>query len=194
MGLLKRRRGQYGEIIGFTAAANTSLPPPKTGQPSSQIGPKPVPKQDTTLSNLTGDNHDSTVRCDEVPLRYPPDLSTTERQQAPQKLDGLSLQASQQVLDVWALKIKRGEVRKSRIGLLVALINAQRNGTLHTDSLPPAHPANAPDPEQQQRLRERERWLEQKAQRAWQRDMARLSGLPPDQFQIAGFMVQDGAT
>ena len=210
-GLIKSRPGRYGEVLGLC---------PKTGQFPAQIRPEPVPKQDTTLSNLTQSNHHRTVVGDdysvdkldlpesipvetladasqETPsessraLEYPKSLTPAERQHAPQKLDGLSPQAAQQVLAVWALKIERGEVRKSRIGLLIALVNAQRNGTLNTESLPQTAVAMPPDPLQQQRLRDREAWLEQQAQQGWLRDMAVLSGLTPDQFQPSGFTVKE---
>ena len=208
MELINSRPGRYGEVLGLC---------PKTGGFPAQIRPESVPKRDTTLSNLTLSNHNSTSVGDnlavdkpvetpaetlaETPqvippedsnaLDYPASLTPDERRQAPQKLDGLSPQAAQQVLAVWVLKIERGEVRKSRIGLLIALVNAQRNGTLNTESLPQSPAAKPTDPLQQQRLHDREAWLEQQAQQGWLRDMARLSGLPPDQFQQPGFTVKE---
>ena len=223
LGLLQSRPGHYGEILSFSPPTPPPFRPetvqsaPETGQPDARIGPETVPKQDTTLSNLTQNNHDSTVggevasvmsarsvevvdgaeKLPELPdsgLSYPPDLSPFEREKAPRHLDGLTPAAAQQVLDIWALKISRGEVRKSRLGLLAALAKAQRSGQLHTDALLTSHPSHLTDPQQQQRLQEREQWLEQQAQQGWLRDMASLSGLPPDQFQAAGFTVPGGAT
>ena len=209
LGLIVSQPGRYGEVLGFPQH-------PKTGQSTARIGTESVPKQDTTLSNLTQRNHDSTVgneivsvmpasaaevaddseKSEELPdgeLNYPSDLSVFEREKAPQHLDGLTPSAAQQVLDVWVLKISRGEVRKSRLGLLAALVKAQHRGQLHTDGLPQSSPSRIADPQQQQRLQEREQWLEQQAQQGWLRDMARLGGLPPDQFQTNSFTVQGGA-
>lgn len=207
LGLIVSQPGRYGEVLGFPQH-------PETGQSDSRIRPEPVPKQDTTLSNLTQGNHNSTVgdvevsvlpacaaeggdaseKSDPLPdceLNYPPDLSAFEREKAPQHLDGLTLLAAQQVLDVWALKISRGEVRKSRLGLLAALVKAQRSGQLHTDGLPKPYLSCRADPQQSQRLQEREQWLEQQAQQGWLRDMARLGGLPPDQ-RVCGFYAAGG--
>lgn len=198
-GLISSRPGQYGEILRLQTL-------PKTGQTVSQIGPETVPKQDTTRSHLTNSYHNNAVvvaepvvevaaepALDKVPvvpeavpddppaaLHYPPELSATERQQAPPQLDGLTPQAAQRVLDVWALKIRRGEVRKSRIGLLIALVKAQRTGTLYTGDLSAANPLpTPPDPQQQAR----EQWLEQQAQQGWLRDMAQLSGQSTEQLR-----------
>lgn len=201
-GIIISRPGQYGEILRLHTA-------PKTGHTLSQIGPESLPKQDTTLSNLTQSNHNNVVvvpepvaeaapepeqtTADDPPaaLCYPPGLSAAERRQAPAQLDGLSPQAAQQVLDVWALKIARGEVRKSRIGLLIALVKAQRQGTLHTGDLPVTGSAALPtDPQQQQRQQARDDWLEQQARQGWLRDMARLSGQPPD--QLRGYLPAGG--
>ncbi len=208
LGLIVSEPGRYGEVLGFPQH-------PKTGQPAARVGPESGPKQDITLSNLTQCNHNSTVGDEVVSvmpasttevtadpektvvlpdceLNYPPDLSTFEREKAPQHLDGLTPSAAQQVLDVWALKISRGEVRKSRLGLLAALVKAQRSGQLHTDGLPQSCTSLTADPQQQQRLQEREQWLEQQAQQGWLRDMAQLGGLPPDQL-VCGFHAAGGA-
>lgn len=182
-------------------APETGQKPPKTGQPCAQIGRKPVPKQDTTSNNLTVNNHYTVVAVDEPTtviepgaLHYPPELSAAERQQAPASLDGLNPQAAQQVLDVWAHKIRQGEVRKSRMGLLIALVKAQRQGALDTRCLGTRHPASpAPDdPVAQQQQQAREHWLEQQAQQAWLRDMQHF-GVSVTDLQPPAFCPSGGA-
>ena len=206
LGLLHSRPGQYGDILSCSvappvpaapaenrASSSPPIPPPlvpktgqsapETGETPAQIGIKPRPKQDTTRNHLTDKDHHNVAEvrvADATVLRYPPDLSSSERQQAPACLDGLSPAAAQQVLAVWDCKIRQGEVRKSRIGLLVALVKAQRQGNLDTRCLSreatthtPPNPStptrtDALSPQQRQA---REHWLEQQAQQAWLRDM-----------------------
>ena len=83
-----------------------------------------VSQVDDSISGITS-NHG----LSQVALRYPDELSTEERAQAPSKLDGLHPVVAQEVLDVLAAKIAHGEVKKSTIGLLVWLANSARSGT-----------------------------------------------------------------
>ena len=222
LGLLHSRPGHYGEILAFASppipppsAPGTGQSVPETGGSLSRNRPESVPKQDITLSNLTQSNPDSTVGSEadhglaKAPvavagepestavvtasgLQYPPQLSGTERAKAPRQLDGLTPQAAQQVLDVWACKIRNGEVRQSRMGLLVALVKAQRRNQLDTRCLSSRHPASPPpeNPRVQQQRLAREHWLEQQAQQAWLRDMqhfgVELSVLQPPGRCLAG--------
>lgn len=192
MGLLCRQPGQFGDRLSFPETGHGR---PETGIKPAQIRPDVRPKRDTTVSNLTvskpdnGQGDASTVTSDppeEPPaaLDYPPELLPAEREQAAQQLDGLSPQAAQQVLAVWGHKIRSGEVRKSRLGLLIALVKASRAGQLNTDCLPRRHPATPPpdEPGVERQKQQREHWLEQQAHRGWLRDMARLSGLRPEQL------------
>lgn len=173
---------------------------PKTGQPVAQIGTDSLPKQDITRNNLTSDNHytvhaaaESVLDADAATLQYPSELSAREREQAPVCLDGLSPQAAQQVLDVWAYKIRHGEVRKSRIGFLLALIKAQRQGSLDTRCLQLSHPASPPDPASRQQLQARELWLEQQAQQAWLRDMQHF-GITVNDLSLPARYASGGGT
>ena len=226
MGLLTRSEGFYGEVLGFPAMLGQCqpaplpppLPTPDLGAAVSQFGRDPVPKQDTTVSNLTLSNHDNdnsnhsrggfpasdsqtlqppasavpevaappsppvppptlpaeTALLDAQALEYPDTLSPEERRVAATHLDGLSPQSAQDVLDVLAAMDARGEVRKSRIGLLFALVKAQRQGVLDVS------PAV-----QWRQQRERQRAapvqqvvLERAGELAWLRQLAALQGLP----------------
>lgn len=217
MGLLTRSEGHYGEVLGFPAMLGqrqpVSLPAPDLGADLSQFGRDPVPKQDTTLCNLTHSNHDNdnhsrcgfptpdsqtlqptagtaaavadpasptpplpagTALLDAQALEYPDTLSPEERRVAATHLDGLSPQSAQEVLDVLAAMDARSEVRKSRIGLLIALVKAQRQGVL--DVSPAVQ-------WRQQRERQRaapvqQAVLERAGELAWLRQLAALQGLP----------------
>jgi hypothetical protein len=107
-------------------------------------------------------------------LEYPDTLSPEERRVAATHLDGLSPQSAQEVLDVLAAMDARSEVRKSRIGLLIALVKAQRQGVL--DVSPAVQ-------WRQQRERQRaapvqQAVLERAGELAWLRQLAALQGLP----------------
>lgn len=217
MGLLTRSQGRYGEVLGFPTllmqCQPVPLPAPDLGADLSQFGRDPVPKQDTTLCNLTHSNHDNdnhsrcgfptpdsqtlqppanavpavadpasptqplpagTALLDAQALEYPDTLSPEERRVAAAHLDGLSPQSAQDVLDVLAAMDARGEVRKSRIGLLFALVKAQRQGVL--DVSPAVQ-------WRQQRERQRaepvqQAVLERAGELAWLRQLADLQGLP----------------
>lgn len=212
MGLLTRSEGRYGEVLGFPAKLEpyqpVPLPAPDLGADLSQFGRNPVPKQDTTVSNLTHSNHDNDnhSRCgfptsdsqtlqppanavvpavadsasptqpllDAQELEYPDTLSPEERRVAATHLDGFSPQSAQDVLDVLAAMDARSEVRKSRIGLLFALVKAQRQGVL--DVSPAVQ-------WRQQRERQRaapvqQAVLERAGELAWLRQLAALQGLP----------------
>lgn len=208
MGLLTRSAGRYGEVLGFPALLGqcqpATLSAPDLGAEVSQFGRDPVPKQDTTLRNLTHSNQDNhsrrafpltddpplpapvsivpaapsvpaaTALLDAQVLEYPTSLSPEERRVAATHLDGLSPQSAQDVLDVLAAMDARGEVRKSRIGLLLALTKAQRQGVL--DVSPAVQ-------WRQQRERQRaapvqQAGLERAGELAWLRQLAALQGLP----------------
>ena len=217
MGLLTRSEGHYGEVLGFPAMLGqrqpVPLPAPDLGADLSQFGRDPVPKQDTTLCNLTHSNHDNdnhsrcgfptpdsqtlqptagtaaavadpasptpplpvgTALLDAQALEYPDTLSPEERWVAAAHLDGLSPQGAQEVLEVLAAMDARSEVRKSRIGLLIALVKAQRQGVL--DVSPAVQ-------WRQQRERQRaapvqQAVLERAGELAWLRQLAALQGLP----------------
>jgi phage replication O-like protein O len=221
MGLLTRSAGRYGEVLGFPALLGQCQPDPPLapalGADLSQFGRDPVPKQDTTLRNLTPSNQDNnnhsrrgspladcqpcsppdspppdsaapaappsppapalpvaTAVLDTQALEYPASLSPEERRVVATHLDGLSPQGAQDVLDVLAAMDARGEVRKSRIGLLFALVKAQRQGVL--DVSPAVQ-------WRQQRERQRaapvqQAGLERAGELAWVRQLAALQGLP----------------
>ena len=217
MGLLTRSEGHYGEVLGFPAMLGqrqpVPLPAPDLGADLSQFGRDPVPKQDTTLCNLTHSNHDNdnhsrcgfptpdsqtlqptagtaaavadpasptpplpagTALLDAQALEYPDTFSPEERRVAVTHLDGLSPQSAQEVLEVLAAMDARSEVRKSRIGLLIALVKAQRQGVL--DVSPAVQ-------WRQQRERQRaapvqQAVLERAGELAWLRQLAALQGLP----------------
>ena len=220
MGLLTRSEGYYGEVLGFPILLGQCQPvplrEPDLGGDLSQFGRDPVPKQDTTLCNLTlsnpdNDNHSrcgfpapdsqtlqppvgtapavadppsppvplpslpaGTALLDAQALEYPAMLSPDERRVAATHLDGLSPQSAQDVLDVLAAMDARGEVRKSRIGLLFSLVKAQRQGVL--DVSPAVQ-------WRQQRERQRaepvqQAVLERAGELAWLRQVAALQGLP----------------
>ena len=217
MGLLTRSQGRYGEVLGFPSMLGqcqpVPLPAPDLGADLSQFGRDPVPKQDTTLCNLTHSNHDNdnhsrcgfptpdsqtsqptagtaaavadpasptpplpvgTALLDAQALEYPDTLSPEERWVAAAHLDGLSPQGAQEVLEVLAAMDARSEVRKSHIGLLIALVKAQRQGVL--DVSPAVQ-------WRQQRERQRaapvqQAVLERAGDLAWLRQLAALQGLP----------------
>lgn len=221
MGLLVSEPGRFGEVMGFPAllgqgqpeAPSAPLPAPDLGAEVSQFGRDPVPKQDTTLRNLTHSNQDNdnhsrrdspladdpplpapgsivpaapsfpppapsvpaaTALLDAQVLEYPTSLSPEECRVAATHLDGLSPQSAQDVLDVLAAMEARGEVRKSRIGLLLALTKAQRQGVL--DVSPAVQ-------WRQQRERQRaapvqQAGLERAGEVAWLKQVAALQGLP----------------
>lgn len=156
---------------------------PNSGGQRARFRREARPKQATTLSNLTQVNHtlpqDSASPPDAKPdsasacLPYPPDLSPQERQQAAVKLDGLQPDKARQVLRIWQLKIERGEVKKSRLGLLHALVQAARQGTLDTRLLEEQHTQW----QRQVQWQQRESWIERQTQVRWLKEMASLQSL-----------------
>lgn len=224
MGLLTRAEGRYGEVLGFPvrlelcqlATLSAPLPAPDLGAAVSQFGRDPVPKQDTTVSNLTHSNPDNdnhrpggfpaaadaalppladpapavaappappisppalpaeTALLDAQALEYPALLSPDERRVAATHLDGLSPHSAQDVLDVLAAMDARGEVRKSRLGLLFALVKAQRQGVLDVS------PALAWRQQctRQQAAPVQQAVLERAGELAWLQQVAALQGLP----------------
>jgi len=115
-----------------------------------------------------------TALLDAQALEYPAMLSPDERRVAATHLDGLSPQSAQDVLDVLAAMDARGEVRKSRIGLLFALVKAQRQGVLDVS------PALAwrQQRERQQAAPVQQAVMERAGELAWLRQLAALQGLP----------------
>lgn len=204
IGLLNRAEGRYGEVLGFPALLGThpprsqrepvlgtepAPPLPVLGAESAQIGRDPVPKQDTTLRNQTDSNHDNDnsgrgenpcpaemLVLDAQALEYPACLGVEERRLAATHLDGLSPQGAQDVLDVLAVMDARGEVRKSRMGLLFALVKAQRQGVL--DAAPAIQWRQ--QREKQRALPGQQDRLESAGERAWVQQLAALQGLPVD--------------
>lgn len=111
---------------------------------------------------------------DEQALEYPACLVVEERRQAATHLDGLSPQGAQDVLDVLAVMDARGEVRKSRMGLLFALVKAQRQGLLDVS---PAIQWRQ-QRERQRALPLQQDRLESAGEWAWVQQLAELQGLP----------------
>lgn len=111
---------------------------------------------------------------DEQELQYPACLGVEERRQAATHLDGLSPQGAQDVLDVLAAMDARGEVRKSRMGLLFALVKAQRQGLLDVS---PAIQWRQ-QRERQRALPLQQGRLESAGEWAWVQQLAELQGLP----------------
>lgn len=148
---------------GFPASDSQTLQSPASAVPAvadPASPPQPLPA--------------GTALLDAQALEYPAMLSPEERRVAATHLDGLSPQSAQEVLDVLAAMDARGEVRKSRIGLLIALVKAQRQWVL--DVSPAVQ-------WRQQRERQcaapvQQAVLERAGELAWLRQLAALQGLP----------------
>ena len=208
---------------------------PDLGVPASQFRPETVPKQDTTLSNLTQSNHNnskpalpspptavlptasvdsagvdggklfgagvevsatdsglhrssaSSYRsfatdsgCAELPalageLEWPAGLDAGMRQDMTGLLCGLAVQTAQSVLDVLAMGLEAGKVRKP-LAYLRVLVRSAHNGELVTT-----------EAQAWREKRSRERAvqvptsvLERAGELAWIQQLADLQGLPVD--------------
>lgn len=205
MTALEKGTAQVGEseteTVADTPKKSVSTPPNSGGQ-RARFRREARPKRATTLSNPTQVNHTLPQDSDldggahekvspqsehdaaSSPLPYPPDLSPQERQQAAVKLDGLQPAQAQQVVRIWQLKIERGEVRKSRLGLLHALVQAARQGTLDTRLLEEQQTQH----QRQVQWQQRESWIERQTQARWLKEMANLQSLsvPEVKQMLAG--------
>lgn len=68
-------------------------------------------------------------------LVYPDSLNLVEKEFAEKLMQGIDKKTAQDVLDVLDLKIKNNEVKKSKTGLLVALLKAAKNNCLDNTEL-----------------------------------------------------------
>jgi phage replication O-like protein O len=224
------------EVVEEVLHEKLSSPsPPDLGVPASQFGRESVPKQDTSLSNLTQSNHDnskpalpspqtavlptaslgrvgvdgvalfgagvgvsatdsglsrpsvSSCRssatdsgCAGLPalageLEWPAGLEAGMRQDMAGLLCGLAVQTAQSVLDVLAMGLEAGKVRKP-LAYLRVLVRSAHNGELVTT-----------EAQAWRERRSRERALqvptsvfERAGELAWIQQLADLQGLPVD--------------
>ncbi|MBO0611504.1 replication protein [Thiothrix fructosivorans] len=160
---------------------NNSTAPLPCPQPSSLIDP-PVGGLGVTGISVVAGNTDLSATDSGCPasrlsggLEWPDGLVAGMRQEMASLLCGLAAQTAQAVLDVLAMGLEAGKVRKP-LAYLRVLVRAARNGELVT--------AEA-QVWREQRLRERTSQvspvaLERAGELAWIQQLANLQGLPVD--------------
>ena len=228
MGVLVSAPGHYGERLGFKVVQNknsASSPPSKATHPEqkpptvapdlgatdsqfrppidSQSGPKPVPKQDTILSEPIVSNHNSYAAVESSPantdaenppppaathptttdtaLEWPPGLAACLRQEITGLLCGLESTTAQSVLDILAMGLEAGSVRKP-VGYVRTLVQSARKGELVAAEAQAWRQQRQQQHRQALQVQAQVQARERAGEQAWLQQMAHLRGLSVEQM------------
>ena len=169
----------------------------------SQSGPEPVPKQDTILSKPIVSNHNSYATAESSPqkidvenppppaatcptttetaLEWPPGLATCLRQEITSLLCGLQSTTAQSVLDILAMGLEAGSVRKP-VGYVRTLVQSARKGELVTAEAQAWRQQRQQQHRQALQVQAQVQARERAGEQAWLQQMAHLRGLSVEQM------------
>ena len=164
----------------------------------SQSGPEPVPKQDTILSKPIVSNHNSYAAAESSPqktdvenpspptttdtaLEWPSGLATCLRQEITGLLCGLESTTAQSVLDILAMGLEAGSVRKP-VGYVRTLVQSARKGELVTAEAQAWRQQRQQQHRQALKIQAQVQARERAGEQAWLQQMAQLRGLSVEQM------------
>ena len=169
----------------------------------SQSGPEPVPKQYTILSKPIVSNHNSYATAESSPqkidvenppppaatcptttetaLEWPPGLATCLRQEITSLLCGLQSTTAQSVLDILAMGLEAGSVRKP-VGYVRTLVQSARKGELVAAEAQAWRQQRQQQHRQALQVQAQVQARERAGEQAWLQQMAHLRGLSVEQM------------
>ena len=172
-------------------------------QTDAQIGPEAVPKQDTILSKPIVSNHNSYAAVESSPantdaenppppaathptttetaLEWPPDLAACLRHEITGLLCGLQSTTAQSVLDILAMGLEAGSVRKP-VGYVRTLVQSARKGGLVTAEAQAWRQQRQQQHRQALQVQAQVQARERAGEQAWLQQMAHLRGLSVEQM------------
>ena len=191
---------QKSPIVAPDLGATDSQFRPQT---DAQNGPEAVPKQDTILSKPIVSNHNSYATAESSPqktdvenpsppavthpttaetaLEWPPDLAACLRQEITGLLGGLQSTIAQSVLDILAMGLEAGSVRKP-IGYVRTLVQSARKGELVTAEAQAWRQQRQQQHRQALQVQAQVQARERAGEQAWLQQMAHLRGLSVEQM------------
>ena len=172
-------------------------------QTDAQNGPEPVPKQDTILSKPIVSNHNSYAAVESSPqktdvenpsppaatcpttadtaLEWPSGLAACLRQEITGLLCGLESTTAQSVLDILAMGLEAGSVRKP-VGYVRTLVQSARKGELVTAEAQAWRQQRQQQHRQALKVQAQVQARERAGEQAWLQQMAHLRGLSVEQM------------
>ena len=172
-------------------------------QTDAQSGPEAVPKQDTILSKPIVSNHNSYAAVESSPantdaenppppaatcpttinsaLEWPPGLAACLRQEITGLLCGLESTTAQSVLDILAMGLEAGSVRKP-VGYVRTLVQSARKGELVTAEAQAWRQQRQQQHRQALQVQAQVQARERAGEQAWLQQMAQLRGLSVEQM------------
>ena len=170
-------------------------------QTDSRIGPEAVPKQDTILSKPIVSNHNSYATAESSPqkidaenpppppcpttadtaLEWPPGLAACLRHEITGLLCGLESTTAQSVLDILAMGLEAGSVRKP-VGYVRTLVQSARKGELVTAEAQAWRQQRQQQHRQALKVQAQVQARERAGEQAWLQQMAHLRGLSVEQM------------
>jgi len=150
LNVLTKRPGQFGQLLSVNQDYASWCWPEDVTETVTELLPKQYAACDrnstaaVTETVHTINNHQKTItnkplqkRSGRACLIFPKAMSAVEQQQADGLFAGISDADAQSILDVLAVMIQAGEVRKSRLAVLSGLLRRFRQGSF--DPLPGIH-------------------------------------------------------